>query len=83
MNILFRYEQPEIALNCGMMLRECCRYEELTKIILNSEQFYRFFQYVELSTFDIASDAFLTFRVSNCGELRRFKFKFCFLKRIY
>lgn len=65
-DILFKlingYEQPDIALNCGMMLRECCRYEELTKIILNSEQFYKFFQYVELSTFDIASDAFLTFR---------------------
>jgi calcium binding protein 39 len=65
-DILFKlingYEQPDVALNCGMMLRECCRYEELTKIILNSEQFYKFFQYVELSTFDIASDAFLTFR---------------------
>lgn len=62
--LISSYEQPEIALNCGMMLRECCRYEELTKLILNAEQFYRFFQYVELSTFDIASDAFLTFRVS-------------------
>ncbi len=46
------------------MLRECCRYEELTKLIINSEQFYNFFNYVELSTFDIASDAFLTFRVN-------------------
>ena len=50
-----------------MMLRECCRYEELTKLILYSEsdQFYKFFEYVELSTFDIASDAFLTFRVTS------------------
>jgi calcium binding protein 39 len=46
------------------MLRECCRYEELTKLIINSDQFYNFFNYVELSTFDIASDAFLTFRVN-------------------
>ena len=46
------------------MLRECCRYEELTKLMITSEQFYKFFEYVELSTFDIASDAFLTFRVS-------------------
>lgn len=66
--ILFRlingYEIQDVALNCGMMLRECCRYEELTKLILYSEsdQFYKFFEYVELSTFDIASDAFLTFR---------------------
>lgn len=65
-DILFRlisgYENQDIALNCGIMLRECCRYEELTKLILNSDQFYNFFIYVELSTFDIASDAFLTFR---------------------
>lgn len=58
-----RYENQDVALNCGMMLRECCRYEELTKLIINSDQFYKFFEYVELSTFDIASDAFLSFRV--------------------
>jgi calcium binding protein 39 len=67
--ILFKlingYEVPDIALNCGMMLRECCRYEELVKIVLNSEQFYKFFEYVELSTFDIASDAFLSFKVKH------------------
>ncbi|CAF0925516.1 unnamed protein product [Brachionus calyciflorus] len=56
------YDCQDIALNCGMMLRECCRHEELTKLIINSDQFYKFFEYVELSTFDIASDAFLTFR---------------------
>lgn len=65
-DILFRlisgYENQEVALNCGMMLRECCRYEELTKLIINNDQFYNFFTFVELSTFDIASDAFLTFR---------------------
>jgi len=31
--------------------------------MLNSEQFYEFFRYVEVSTFDIASDAFATFKV--------------------
>ena len=46
------------------MLRECIRYEALTKILLNSEEFYDFFKYVEVSTFDIASDAFATFKVS-------------------
>ncbi|KAK6194524.1 protein Mo25 [Patella vulgata] len=56
------YETPEVALNCGMMLRECCRYEALAKLMLNSEEFYDFFRYVELSTFDIASDAFSTFK---------------------
>ena len=61
---VFRYEQQEIALNCGAMLRECIRYEALTKILLNAEEFYDFFKYVEVSTFDIASDAFATFKVS-------------------
>lgn len=48
-----------------MMLRECCRNEDLTRIVLNSESFYSFFNYVEMSTFDIASDAFLTFKVNS------------------
>lgn len=62
--VLCRYESPEIALNCGIMLRECIRHEPLAKITLWSEQFYDFFRYVEMSTFDIASDAFATFKVS-------------------
>ena len=60
-----RYENPEVALNCGMMLRECARHEPLARLILKTEEFYLFFQFVELSTFDIASDAFATFRVSS------------------
>uniref|UniRef100_A0AAZ3QRL4 Calcium binding protein 39 n=1 Tax=Oncorhynchus tshawytscha TaxID=74940 RepID=A0AAZ3QRL4_ONCTS len=53
-NILFMllkgYESPEIALNCGIMLRECIRHEPLAKITLGAEQFYDFFRYVEMST---------------------------------
>jgi len=62
--LFHRYEHQEIALNCGTMLRECARYEALAKILINSEDFYNFFKYVEVSTFDIASDAFSTFKVS-------------------
>ena len=57
------YESAEVALNCGMMLRECLRHEPLARTILFSEDLYRFFNYVELSTFDIASDAFASFKV--------------------
>lgn len=57
-----RYEHQDIALNCGTMLRECARYEALAKILLYSEEFYNFFKFVEVSTFDIASDAFSTFK---------------------
>ena len=47
-----------------MMLRECARHLVLVTQILNNARFYKFFEYVEVSTFDIASDAFSTFKVS-------------------
>jgi len=56
------YEQQEIALNCGTMLRECIRYEALARIVINSEHFKNFFKYIEAPNFDIASDAFATFK---------------------
>uniref|UniRef100_A0A0F8AHV3 Calcium-binding protein 39 n=1 Tax=Larimichthys crocea TaxID=215358 RepID=A0A0F8AHV3_LARCR len=61
--LLKGYETPQVALNCGIMLRECIRHEPLAKIVLHSEHFNSFFNYVEMSTFDIASDAFATFKV--------------------
>lgn len=60
--VTISYEHQDIALNCGTMLRECARYEALAKILLYSEEFYHFFKFVEVSTFDIASDAFSTFK---------------------
>lgn len=60
---VYRYESAEVALNCGMMLRECLRHEPLARTVLFSEEFYCFFRFVELSTFDIASDAFASFKV--------------------
>ena len=59
----YRYESAEVALNCGMMLRECLRHEPLARTVLFSEELYCFFRFVELSTFDIASDAFASFKV--------------------
>ncbi|XP_046854129.1 calcium-binding protein 39-like [Xenia sp. Carnegie-2017] len=56
------YENADIALNCGVMLRECIRHELLANDILRQKYFYNFFEYVELSTFDIASDAFSSFK---------------------
>lgn len=66
---LFRYEQKGIALYCGNMLIECSRYEILAKIILNSNQFFNFFRYIESS---IESDAFHTFKVFNGYNLNFF-----------
>ncbi|KAJ3372954.1 Calcium-binding protein 39 [Allomyces arbusculus] len=56
------YDVPDIALNCGMMIRECARSEMLAKLILHHAAFWNFFTYVESTTFDTASDAFATFK---------------------
>ncbi|OAY76871.1 Calcium-binding protein 39 [Ananas comosus] len=56
------YNNKEIALNCGNMLRECIKYPTLAKYILESTSFELFFKYVELPNFDIASDALATFK---------------------
>jgi calcium binding protein 39 len=56
------YENGESALFCGSMLRECARYEALAKLLINSPNIWKFFRYVEQTNFDVASDAFSTFR---------------------
>jgi len=56
------YENADIALNCGAMLRECSRHESLIKFVISSPNLWKFFKYVEVSNFDIASDAFATFK---------------------
>lgn len=57
------YDKPEIALNCGSILRECIRHQSITEILLHSDNLWLFFdEYVHLSSFDLASDAFATFK---------------------
>ncbi|KAI3873247.1 hypothetical protein MKX03_016955 [Papaver bracteatum] len=56
------YDNKDIALNCGSMLRECIKFPTLAKYILESTSFELFFKYVELPNFDVASDAFSTFK---------------------
>ncbi|XP_039000274.1 calcium-binding protein 39-like [Hibiscus syriacus] len=56
------YDNKEIALNCGNMLRECIKFPTLAKYIINSPSFVLFFKFVELPNFDVASDAFSTFK---------------------
>ncbi|KDR73132.1 hypothetical protein GALMADRAFT_72611 [Galerina marginata CBS 339.88] len=52
------YENEEVALNTGMILKEMLRHEQLAKILLHSEQFYTFPHYIETTTFGISCDAF-------------------------
>ncbi|PIA44745.1 hypothetical protein AQUCO_01700381v1 [Aquilegia coerulea] len=56
------YDNKDVALNCGNMVRECIKFPSLAKYILDSTSFELFFKYVELPNFDVASDAFATFR---------------------
>ncbi|KAL4308612.1 hypothetical protein GQ457_01G031150 [Hibiscus cannabinus] len=56
------YDNKEIALHCGNMLRECIKFPSLAQYMLNSGSFVLFFKFVELPTFDVASDAFSTFK---------------------
>jgi calcium binding protein 39 len=56
------YDNKEIALHCGSMLRECIKFPSLAKYILESACFELFFKFVELPNFDVASDAFSTFK---------------------
>lgn len=56
------YETPEIANNCGSMLRDSIKYEPLASVILYDERFWKFFDYVQGGSFDVSSDAFATFK---------------------
>mmetsp|Transcript_3168 Transcript_3168/g.5065 ORF Transcript_3168/g.5065 Transcript_3168/m.5065 type:complete len:349 (-) Transcript_3168:40-1086(-) len=56
------YSVPDIALACGTMLREVICYEPLCSVVLHSEPVWLFFDFVQVSNFDISSDALATFR---------------------
>jgi len=56
------YDDSEFALSTGQVLRECIRHEDLCKNLLNSPSFYTFFEYCQKNNFEVASDAFSTFK---------------------
>ena len=60
--LILGYSNGEIALNCGSMLRDCVKHDRLVKNILEQEEVWKFFEYVESNHFDVASDAFETFK---------------------
>lgn len=61
-HLLRGYDRPENTLNYGLMLRECIKHDFLAEIILNSPEFDKLFDYIQLPTFDVSSDAFATFK---------------------
>lgn len=56
------YDHPAIALNCGSMLRDCVRSEALARLVLEGPLFELYFKKVEVTNFEVASDAFTTFK---------------------
>nr|CCA14237.1 calciumbinding protein putative [Albugo laibachii Nc14] len=61
--LMLGYENPDIALNCGSMMRESVRHEKLARNILYSDDLWKFFDYyVHYPNFEVASDAFATLK---------------------
>ncbi|XP_010057837.2 putative MO25-like protein At5g47540 [Eucalyptus grandis] len=56
------YENTEMALHYGAMLRECIRHQVVAKYVLESQHMKKFFDYIQLPNFDIAADAAATFK---------------------
>ncbi|KAI8463698.1 MAG: Mo25-like protein [Monoraphidium minutum] len=69
------YKEPSIALNCGSMFRDCIRDEGVARRVLDSDILWRFFDEVEVANFEIASDAFSSFKdllTRHKGAIARF-----------
>lgn len=56
------YENTDMALHYGAMLRECIRHQSVARYVLESEHMKKFFDFIQLPNFDIAADAAATFK---------------------
>jgi len=55
----YKDDKADLALICGIMLRECARHEIVAKALLEAPYFWHFFtDFVRLKNFEVASDAF-------------------------
>ncbi|KAL5774697.1 hypothetical protein ACOSP7_012254 [Xanthoceras sorbifolium] len=57
------YENADMALHYGAMLRECIRHQTVARYVLESQHMKKFFDYIQLPNFDIAADAAATFKI--------------------
>lgn len=53
----------EVSLNIGLMLRDAIKNEQLASMVLTSQSFWSYFDYVDSDSFEVASDAFSTLNV--------------------
>lgn len=56
------YEDGDIALTYGSIVRECIRHQCVARYVLESDHMKKFFSYNETPNFEIATNAFSTFR---------------------
>lgn len=56
------YENMEIAIHYSTMLRDCICHQVAARYVLDSEHMKNFFEYIQFPDFNIASDAFRTFK---------------------
>ncbi|KAK9285509.1 hypothetical protein L1049_024703 [Liquidambar formosana] len=56
------YEDTDIALYYGAISRECIRHQTVARYVLESEHMKKFFDYIQIPNFGIASDATATFK---------------------
>ncbi|EER34715.1 conserved hypothetical protein [Candida tropicalis MYA-3404] len=53
-------EIPEIGLITGQILRDCIKFEIINRYVIYHPLFWNFFKYVQIPTFEIATDAMMT-----------------------
>lgn len=65
----YKDDTADLALICGVMLRESARHEIVARAILEAPYFWRFFtDFVRLKSFEVASDAFELLKVLLLGH---------------
>ncbi|WCJ28156.1 Mo25 family protein [Euphorbia peplus] len=60
--LILGYDNQEMSLHYGGMLRECIRHQTIARYVLESEHMKKFFDFIQLPNFDIAADAAATFK---------------------
>ncbi|XP_054799244.1 putative MO25-like protein At5g47540 [Prosopis cineraria] len=56
------YDEGDIALTYGAITRECIRHQCVARYVLESDHMKKFFGYTQTPNFEIATDAFSTFK---------------------
>lgn len=64
--LLMSYGNPDIALTCGTIVRDCIKHESLCKIVLQSQVLWALFDTVANAQFEVATDAFSTISDALC-----------------